>query len=546
MREVAIAMRVRCTALGVGVLLAVTARQASAQSAAPGVGQVSFANSGAPAAQQAFLTGLAQLHNFEYPAAADLFRTAQQIDPGFALAYWGEAMTYNHPIWMQQDQGSARAALGRLAPTAEARLAKAKTDRERAYLRAVETLYGAGDKPARDAAYANEMAELHRVYPDDVDGTALYALALLGSCENGRDDAVYMRAAALVEPLFPTHPQHPGIAHYLIHSYDDPAHAARGLPAARAYSTIAPNAAHAQHMCSHIFIGLGMWDEVTSANETAIAIGNKLMAATGRPPVACGHYAAWLEYGYLEQGRYADAKKVLATCYAAAAKAPAPSSGPIVDPDNARAYSFITMRLRYLLDTGEWAGDAAGWTVPAQGIHGAELTLAFTTGYAAIQRGDLTAARAEVARVDAAAQAFAGDLAKAGVTDPAPAGRSKILSAQLAGLIQMEAGAVGAALAAIRAAAAHEESLPFEFGPPFVDKPSYELLGEMLLTANQPADARDAFEKALAHTPGRTASLVGLMRAAERSGDVKKADSVKAQLQAIWHRADPGVSPRHD
>ena len=545
MSQLAMRIRVQRAVFSVCVTVAVVSR-AAAQSPAPGVGQVSFLNSGAPAAQQAFLTGLAQLHNFEYAAAADLFRTAQQIDPGFAMAYWAEAMTYNHPIWKQQDRPSALAVLARLAPTPEARLAKANTPREKAYLSAVETLYGTGTKAARDTAYAERMADLHRAYADDVDGTALYALALLGTCENGREDEVYMRAAALVEPLFPTHPRHPGIAHYLIHSYDDPVHASRGLPAARAYSTIAPNAAHAQHMCSHIFISLGMWDEVTTANETALAIGNRLMASLGKPPVACGHYSAWLEYGYLEQGRYADAKKVLATCYAAAARAPAPSSGPITDPDNSLAYSFVTMRLRYLLDTGEWTGDAAGWSVPTQGIHGAELTLAFTAGYAAIQRGDAAAAHAAVVQVDATGLAFTGDLAKAGITDPAPAGRFRILSAQLKSLIQMTDGAVIAALDTLRAAAVQETALPFEFGPPLVDKPSYELLGDLLLAANQPADARAAFERALARAPGRTASLVGLMHAAERSGDAKKAAAVKAQLQAVWRHADPGVPPREE
>ena len=240
---------------------------------APGVGTVAFASSGAPAAQQDFLTGLAQLHNFEYGPAAELFKKAQQTDPGFAMAYWGEAMTYNHPVWMEQNISAARAALKRLAPDAESRLAKAKTEREKDYLRAVETLYGDGDKYARDDAYAEAMAELHRKYPDDVDGTAFYALSLLGTTHEGRDFAVYMRAAALLEPLLPAHQLHPGIAHYLIHSYDDPTHAPLGLRAARAYSKIAPTAGHAQHMCSHIFVAMGMWEspELSMANESRIA-----------------------------------------------------------------------------------------------------------------------------------------------------------------------------------------------------------------------------------------------------------------------------------
>src|SRR5580765_3458748 len=272
----------------------------------PDLGSVSFDNSGAPAAQESFLAGLAQLHNFEYAAAADLFRRAQQIDPGFAMAYWGEAMTYNHPVWMEQDRGAARKALARMAPTREARVARAKTPREQTYLRAVEILYGDADKQACDLAYADAMAELHRAYPDDPDAAAFYALALLGTAHEGRDFTIYMRAASIVEPVFRDHPNHPGAAHYLIHSYDDPVHAPLGLRAARAYSRIAPSAGHAQHMTSHIFVALGMWDDVVTANEAAVQVVNAGRAEHGHEPGTCGHYNFWLEYGYLQQGRFAN------------------------------------------------------------------------------------------------------------------------------------------------------------------------------------------------------------------------------------------------
>ena len=243
-------------------IVCVLALAGAAEAQRPGVGQVAFPNSGAAAAQEAFLTGLAQLHNFEYGPAAELFRKAQAADPGFAMAYWGEAMTHTHPVWMEQDAEAARAILQRLATTPEARLAKAKTDREKDYLRAIDILYGDGTKQARDLAYADAMDRLRRKYPDDVDAAAFTAVALLGTAHAGRDFAIYMRAAAILEPLFPSHPKHPGIAHYLIHSYDDPIHAPLGLRAAREYSKIAPDAAHAQHMCSHIFVALGMWDAV--------------------------------------------------------------------------------------------------------------------------------------------------------------------------------------------------------------------------------------------------------------------------------------------
>jgi hypothetical protein len=310
----------------VGLTLALAGR-ASAQ--APGVGQVAFPNSGSPAAQQDFLTGLAQLHNFEYGPAAELFRKAQQRDPEFAMAYWGEAMTHNHAVWMEQDLTAARAVLQKLGPTADARLAKAKTEREKDYLRAVETLYGEGDKKARDFLYAEAMDGIRRKYPDDVEAAAFTALALLGTSHAGRDFAIYMRAAAILEPLFPSHQKHPGIAHYLIHSYDDPIHAPLGLRAAREYSTIAPDAAHAQHMCSHIFVAMGMWDDVVEANEAAVKITGNI-AAPNRPPASCGHYPFWLTYGYLQQGRIEAANAMVKKCHASISAAKEPMWGACV------------------------------------------------------------------------------------------------------------------------------------------------------------------------------------------------------------------------
>ncbi len=496
----------RARSLLIAVALVYVSVPARAQ--APSVGKVAFANSGAAAAQAPFLTGLAQLHNFEYPDAAQWFRKAQEADPAFALAYWGEAMTYNHPVWMEQDIASARKALKRLADTADERQAKAPTAREKAYMHAVDILYGEGDKYARDAAYAEEMAALHAKYPDDVDGTAFYALSLLGTAHEGRNVETYMRAAALLEPLFITNPQHPGIAHYLIHSYDDPDHAARGLPAARAYSKIAPAAGHAQHMCSHIFIAMGMWDDMVSANETAISLVNAIFAERHLPPAACGHYPEWLEYGYLEQGRARDAKKLLADCYAnakAAAGRMADSAAKPRPSDRFMLLSYVGMRLRYLFDTEDWSDESLKWTVATEIDRQMDVADAFITGYAAVKTGHRADAEAELKRLKEARAALDVEVSK---TMPEMAahvrGWASICEMELSALVQMAAGGVATPIAQLRQAATIEDQLPYEFGPPFIDKPTYEALGEALLAANQPADARAAFEKALARTPGRT------------------------------------------
>jgi tetratricopeptide (TPR) repeat protein len=510
----------------------------SAAAQMTGVGQVSFPNSGAAAAQQDFLTGLAQLHNFEYGPAADFFRKAQQTDPTFAMAYWGEAMTHTHPVWMEQDAAAARAILQRLGPTADARLARAKTEREKDYLRAVEVLYGDGEKKARDIAYADAMAAVHRKYPEDVEAAAFTALALLGTAHDGRDFAIYMRSAAILEPLFPANQKHPGVAHYLIHSYDDPVHAPLGLRAAREYSKIAPTAAHAQHMCSHIFVAMGMWDDVVEANEAAVKI-TRGVAAADRPPTACGHYPFWLTYGYLQQGRTEAAKTMVRECHESVRTAQRPFWG-----------SAIGMRTRYLLDTEEWSGEIASLTAsPTQ--PGPIFGYEFTNAFSAIRRGDLAAARAALAKMQDARQSIEASAKKP--ADPAHAdmpgmnmpppdagslGRLKILHDEIVALIRHKEGAHREAIDLVRAAGALEDTLPFEFGPPFIDKPAYELLGEILLETNQPKDARAAFEKALARTPNRTAALVGLMKAAAQSGDRAKEAETKSRLLTIWRRAD--------
>ncbi len=522
------------------LMLILTATAGAAWSQTSTVGEVHFANSGSPAAQGPFLQGLAQLHNFEYAAAADLFQQAEQIDPGFAMAYWGEAMTYNHPIWAQQDRDKALKALARLGQTPDVRIAKARTEREQDYMRAVEILYGDGDKASRDFAYADAMSEVHRRYPDDVEAAAFYALAVLGTAHEGRDFAIYMRAAAILEPLFPSHPNHPGIAHYLIHSYDDPIHAPLGLRAARAYSKIAPSAAHAQHMCSHIFVAMGMWDDVVAANEAAMSVVNDLRAHHGRGPAACGHIDRWLAYGYLQQRRFGDAKTRVGACYAAAKNMPpAKAERPVLDPDDSPAASFADMRARYLFDTEEWTGEVAGWRLPRdQSV--ADVAIDFVDGYAAARLGKIDDAKRALEQLKRDRDALMPLLNQE--TEPSNRGRLAILEQQLGAMIKVAQGQARQAVDELRATAAMEEKLPFEFGPPFIDKPAYELLGEVLLRLNEAKEARTAFEKALARTPGRTAALVGLMRAAEKMGDRKKADEVRTKLQTTWHRADRPMS----
>ena len=503
-------------------------------------GDVSFANSGAPAAQTAFLSGLALLHDFEYERAAEAFRRAEASDPGFAMAYWGEAMTYNHPVWFEQDLAAARAALAKLGPTPEARAAKAPTPRERDYLAAVEILYGEGTKEARDFRYADAMAALHARYPDDVDATAFDALSLLGTSHGGRDFAIYMKSAALLEEVYPTHMRHPGVLHYMIHSYDDPIHAPLGLRAARRYGALAPDAPHALHMTSHIFIALGMWDEVIAANENARRVGNAFRASRGRPPTACGHGLTWLFYGYLQERRDADAATLLAGCRAAAAAELAAPHSAGVDPDHSASGSYVFMRLLETVETGR--RDAAQTlALPAAGYEWPTFNDAYGEAVAALRANDVERLRAAATHLAALAPSVRAELTAEGDLNRADRESIDVMVAEMTAAAQVRAGDVAGGLAALRKAAEAEADMPMEFGPPAVALPAWELLGEELLRAGRPADAVPAFRNALARAPGRTRSLEGLARSADLAGDASGAAKARTELARYPRGGDAGT-----
>ena len=521
---------------------------AAAQAQAPTVGEVAFPNSGSPAAQSDFLHGLAQLHNFEYEDAASHFRKAQETDPNFAMAYWGEAMTKNHGVWHDQDLNAARAVLQKLGPTPEARQAKAATPREKQYLSTIEVLYGEGSKEGRDQKYVAAMSDLHKNFPDDIDATAFYALAIISSVENGRDFATYMRAAAVLEEVFPAHSHHPGVVHYLIHSYDDPIHAPLGLRAARIYAQLAPEAGHAQHMTSHIFLAMGMWEDVVKANETAVAVVNKQRADAGRPPRACGHYPYWLEYGYLQLGRVDDARRVLAACRTEAlrqAERISRNASAGSDPDSSSVGSYADMRANFLINTELWQDEVISWPFPAGNYPFAQLSLDYGTALAAYKTSNLAAA-------DQAREHMEDDarLARTWVDKHEPGeaneyARIAIFVDQIAALLYGSGSkspnatspspALPQAIALLKSTAEKERALPLEFGPPVINKPTDELLGEIYLQLHRPTEAKSSFESDLARAPGRTLALRSLAHADQQLASTKPNSDTDAKPAASDH-----------
>jgi tetratricopeptide (TPR) repeat protein len=536
-------MRTTISLLALPLWMLAAATQARGQETIKGLGTIAFPTSAhSSAAQTDFVRGVLLLHLFEYDEAAAAFHAAERLEPEFAMAYWGEAMTYTHPVWGEHDTTAARAALAKLASSASAREARATTARERGFLRAADVLYGDGSTARRDTLYSREMADLRRAYPHDDEVALFYALSLLGLSEGVRDVPAYLRAGAIAESVFVGNPRHPGAAHYWIHSMDDPDHAAGALVPARALARIAPDADHAQHMTSHIFMALGMWDDVVGANENAMRMVDAVRASRGRPAHYCGHYNAWLEYGYLQQGRVAMARRLMEHCRDEAMLAQR-SRRSDLDPDDTPLGSFAGMWTRYVLDTRDWTGDVAGWILDSAAGPATRLDYDFTRAFVAAQRHDLPATDAAVGAYDRDARVLAA--ADSGHLDPETlefGRRTGVLRLELQAMVASVRGMPDSALVIFARATASEDSLAYAFGPPFVDAPSHELLGETLLGLHRYRDAVREYTVALQRTPRRTATLLGLARAQAGAGDTSSAARTRATLAAIWHDADPGLT----
>jgi tetratricopeptide (TPR) repeat protein len=506
--------RVRFRLLASVLLTAVQPIAGSAQTA--GLGSVSFPNSGAPRAQTPFLRGLALLHSFEYADAAEAFREAQRLDSTFAMAYWGEALTYDHPIWGEHDSTAALAVLSRLGEGPEAQIARGRSARERAYLDAVEALYGEGALGERRRAYEAAMARVHAEYPTDLEGASLHALALLSLRTGGKEDLrPSVQAAAIVEEVVRRNPTHPGATHYLIHAYDDPLLAPLGLPVARRYARIAPKAEHALHMPSHIFVHLGLWDDVVSSNEAAWTASKAWVKRKGRPNDDLDlHAAAWLHYGYLQQGRYARAKAL------------SDSLGTLFpEGTEGRVRHYLTMvSCQNVAETRR--PDSTPGVVPKPW----EQVLQAASG--AMPRGDSTRVAAALAGFRLRADTIASHHGK---MPPGVRAFERILTAMDARI----RGRNEEAVAALTEAATLEEERSV-VGPP-IDPPARELLADLLLELGRFQEAAAAYDAALQRTPLRSPVLLGRARAASKSGDQEGAAHWYGLLARNWKAADPDL-----
>ena len=499
-------------------------------------------------AQAVFIEGMLLLHLFEYTFAQDKFKQAQQLDPGFVMAYWGEAMTHNHPIWDEQKRDEAMTVLTRLGRSPEARQSKTKSQKEKDYLKALDLLYGEGPKVQRDKAYMQHMQQMAINYADDHEVQLFYALAIIGASAGVRDVPAYMQSTAISQRVFYANRDHPGAAHYLIHGVDDPVHAPLGLEAARTLQVLAPDAGHSQHMTSHIFTAVGMWDDVVSANVSAVKVSNQMAVSRGKPARNWGHYNYWLLYGLLQQGRHDDAAILLKAAYKDAVDSGVVPTQPLVlDSDDSQIGSLVQMWARYMIETRGKDRQMAKWEFNMADAFDPNLNYQFVQALDASRDDKIATAKQHLA----AFQSLKADLNTAiyakqrqAPTDLLYLDRLKVMDLEIQAAIALAEQQADVAIEFAREASRLEGEMPFAFGPPFVDLPSAEMLGGILLSNGQFDEAVEAYEIQAARTRLKTLPMLGQARAEDALGNATTARQLRERLGSIWVHADADVKAK--
>ena len=499
----------------------------------------SLALASADQAGPRFLQGMTALHNFEYEEANQAFREARSIDPGFVLAYWGEAMTYDQILWRNEDVEAARRTLALLAPTARARAEKAATARDKGLLATAEILFGEGDAATRHTRYAAAMADLSARYPGDPDIASLYALALMGTMSRGligsgpthevhqpglAGSDVQRRVARILNGVLASHPRHPGALHYLLHDYDDPEHARLALPAARAYASVAGSASHALHMPAHIFQQLGMWHDAAASDHAAYEASKEWTRRKNLGPAMRNvHALSWLEYELLQLGRYREAGQTLDDI---ASVAGAPSAQTTHGSHQPLVSDRSSMRARFVIETRRWS------------MLGRERNFGNVDELLAIGMSAANTNNPELAEMARQALAQRAHAEQEGDLRPAIA----IMEREVAALIARAGGRGNEAIEILQAAAQAELGLPAPLGLPSPAKPAPELLGEMLLEAGRAREAQQSFDQALGRNANRSLSVLGLARAAMLLGDAGVGQQRYRELLANFDAVDENLA----
>src|SRR6266446_452627 len=508
-------------------------------------GTVDFPVSCTPAARPEFVRGVALLHSFFYEEARRIFTDVAAKDPTCAMAQWGIAMTWSHPIWTPPT--SNEMSVGKAAAD-KAMAMKAGTDRERGFITALNAYYNTPDSPStgevgqschgpvgprdRVIAYEKAMRKLYDKYPDDVETQAFYALAVLAVGYATPTDTTLsnqLQAARILEKLWKQNPQHPGVAHYLIHSYDYPAFAERGLAAARSYRSIAPWVPHALHMPSHIFTRLGMWDQSIAANRASAEASRAYAAMRHRDATEAEelHALDYMAYSYLQEARDTEARKIVD--FAGTVRKTNPKL------EFSGAYALAAIPTRYAFERNDWAS-AATLTVPNlphwSSFPFMEALIEYGHALGRAHTGDHDGARKAIARMRELRDA---------TKDPKFDYFKRHLDLQMQAASAWVAAAESKkneAIETLRRAADAEDILGKHPVSPGAFVPIREQLGTLLLEVGQAKQAQREFEAALKIYPGRFRGLYGAALAAEQAGDKQNASRYYAKLAAQTTKSD--------
>lgn len=496
------------------------------------LGNVRFATSCDAAVQPAFDRAMALLHSFEFGPAIEALRGVAQADPSCAMAHWGIALaTWGNPFAAGQKPAAALQR-GQDAVT-QARAAGARTERERDYVAAVAELYRdpeQRDQRSRVLAYRDAMGVLAGRYPDDMEASIFYALALAQAVPpTDKTYADLLKAGALLEPLFAQHPDHPGLAHYIIHTYDVPPLASHALAAARRYAEIAPSAPHALHMPSHTFTRLGYWQESIDTNIRSAATAKREKATSEEL-----HASDYQMYAYLQTGQDNEARRLLESLPEIASRFDSAATGSAA-PGIAGEFALAAIPARWALERQRWS-EAASLPEPrAGGFAYAEATTWFARGLGAAHLGQRPLGRT----AQDALQRIHDRLAAG--NEQYWAGQVDVMARTVAAWLALADGRTADALDEMRKAADLEDATEKNALTPGPLAPARELLGEMLLEAGQPKRARAEFAATLKKEPNRFRALAGAARAAARAGDRAGARDLYAELLAVCVRGDkPG------
>ncbi len=499
-----------------------------------------------PATQEKFDEGLLLLHNFEYDDALTAFEEATALDNTEVLTHWGEAMCHYKALWRLQNTTKGKAIVSRLGDTKVERLASIEDPLEKALWEIVEIMYGEGDFDYRNDLIKDHLASVHEKYPDHQEIAAFYALSLIWASEEYGDGSDDLRlAASIAGQIIKVNPSHPGALHYKIHALDGPTSAKDALDAADAYAGVAADAAHALHMPSHIYLALGAWDGVVNSNQVSYDASVERMTKKELKDGARGYHSyAWLHYGLLQQGRYAEAEKLLNDMLTYVPKDPTRGArGYLLGMQSRQLAASKKVEAKTQLDLDVKVDDIGIIPKAVRSLLRAQVAFPNEDLKTINDEIDWLSSNIYVDSLQTKGSSIT--VCAAGTSRYAPTENgittAKVIVTQMEAMKALIEGDETLFEAKMEKATALEDLTDFPTGPPSITQPSFEQYGEWLIEKGRYEEAREQFDKALLRMPRRPKSLKGKFTALKALDESDEAVNVQKELESIYAQADAEV-----